>query len=328
MPLAITRHECNLMGIEPTTEPCASPAEGTGFEAALAHPLVQCLRGPSNGQLRMYQGDGSRLTEFMHACHTSNASMKIFKLALVESLYLDWDKGGFVVSPERVSASGAVCVPEACSLFAVGSWLIPMFLRQLIRRPANLAALRMTRSCRRGQVVLPPRSAFKALLRTKIFGGTFHWNTAYADGLGFSPWTAEHLFLVISDVFGDSRVLVTEQKMPKQVASEPPSIGQGAALVLAGQWRFRRRSVLALRRFVAEPLQAKVFAAVSRFGPENISAQAARAALHEVFGAELAAFSFLRDPPGTGVLHAELHPDAVDVHHTGGGHTGLGQELF
>ncbi|OLQ05410.1 hypothetical protein AK812_SmicGene11432 [Symbiodinium microadriaticum] len=112
-----------------------------------------------------------------------------------------------------------------------------------------------------------------------------------------------NLFRFLCEMHNGPEVLVTEQKMPKQVAREPPKRGRGAALVLAGQWRFRRRSVLALRRFVAEPLQAKVFAAVSRFEPENISAQAARAALHEV----------------ARVLHAELHPDAVDVHHTGGG---------
>ncbi|CAE7555830.1 unnamed protein product [Symbiodinium natans] len=94
---------------------------------------------------------------------------------------------------------------------------------------------------------------------------------------------------------------------------------EGVALVLVGQWRYRLRSVLTLRRRVVEPLQATVFAALSRFEPENISAQDAQAALREALGVDLAAFAFLRDPPGTGVLHAELHPEAIDHHHTCGG---------
>ncbi|CAJ1455103.1 unnamed protein product, partial [Effrenium voratum] len=283
---------------QPLSSECAScRSSAAQFRVPWGHVAARCLR-----EARASAPIAVDATETLGGINQGDARvvvldfMRFCASRSVSRLYWVLQMNGIILGAASLGDTRhamALCVPKVCSHHLAAAWLAAMYLRS--GSLEGIAAFREDpfADCGDGTVLLPPRYALLAQHNVGF--------QALAAGQDAPPWPIWAMHFEDPALGSQGRTVffsVLEQPLPPLLPpgrpKHPPAkAAAGAAVLLAGRWRYCERTVASIARHVTRPLEAVVVAVQS--GTSAGGGRAAKAQLRRFFA--LAAFRWVRDDP-------------------------------
>ncbi|CAJ1345332.1 unnamed protein product [Effrenium voratum] len=282
---------------QPLSSECAScRSSAAQFRVPWGHVAARCLR-----EARASAPIAVDATETLGGINQGDARvvvldfMRFCASRSVSRLYWVLQMNGIILGAASLGDTRhamALCVPRVCSHHLAAAWLAAMYLRS--GSLEGIAAFREDpfADCGDGTVLLPPRYALLAQHNVGF--------QALAAGQDAPPWPIWAMHFEDPALGSQGRTVffsVLEQPLPPLLPpgrpKHPPAkAAAGAAVLLAGRWRYCERTVASIARHVTRPLEAVVVAVQSG---TSAGGRAAKAQLRRFFA--LAAFRWVRDDP-------------------------------